>query len=429
MISRMLPKVIVVAGTTGVGKSQLAVQLAAKFQGEIINSDSLQVYKGIPTITNKHPLAERHGIAHHLMDHVDWSEEYYLHRFEEECLKAINDLHSRGKVPIIVGGTHYYLQILFNKRIVGTEKISQPTSEQLEILDSENPQLVYDHLVKVDPEIAQRYHPNDTRRVRRMLEIYYKTGKKASAAFDAQDLKLRYDTLFYWVYSDASALNKRLDDRVDSMIKADGLNEIKQLYDYYTQNNYTKSQCENGVYQVIGFKEFLPWLENQNNVTLEDCVDQMKVRTRQYAKKQVKWIRKMLIPDIKGQIYILNATDLDKWDENVASRAFSIADHFMRGLPNLEDFVPAGLQHLIDNSTKTVEVNNYSPKKVNDWTRFNCGICLDKNNNGLILIGKESWKIHLSSRRHKANLNRGKKKKQYEEWLSRQPTQKEDSKG
>lgn len=99
----MSKKVIVIAGTTGVGKSQLSIQLAQKFNGEVINSDSMQVYKDIPIITNKHPLQEREGIPHHVMNHVDWSEEYYSHRFETECMNAIEDIHRRGKIPIVVG--------------------------------------------------------------------------------------------------------------------------------------------------------------------------------------------------------------------------------------------------------------------------------------------------------------------------------------
>ena len=182
----MSKKVIVIAGTTGVGKSQLSIQLAQKFNGEVINSDSMQVYKDIPIITNKHPLQEREGIPHHVMNHVDWSEEYYSHRFETECMNAIEDIHRRGKIPIVVGGTHYYLQTLFNKRVDTKSSERKLTRKQLDILESTDPDVVYNTLVKCDPDIATKYHPNDYRRVQRMLEIYYKTGKKPSETFNEQ---------------------------------------------------------------------------------------------------------------------------------------------------------------------------------------------------------------------------------------------------
>lgn len=107
----------------------------------------MQVYKGVPIITNKHPIEERNGISHHVMNHVDWTEEYYLHRFEKECNDAIKDIHSRGKIAIVVGGTHYYLQCLFNKHVDSGSK--ELTIEENQILNSEDPELVYDTLKKM----------------------------------------------------------------------------------------------------------------------------------------------------------------------------------------------------------------------------------------------------------------------------------------
>ncbi|EDO16556.1 hypothetical protein Kpol_1064p38 [Vanderwaltozyma polyspora DSM 70294] len=398
-------RVIVVAGTTGVGKSQLSIHLAKKFNGEVINSDSMQMYKGIPIITNKHPLAEREGIEHHVMNHVDWTEEYYIHRFEKECIKTIEDIHRRGKVAIVVGGTHYYLQALFNKSV--NEKTREVTEEESEILNSGDGELTYQTLIKHDPDIASKYHPNDTRRVQRMLEIYYTTGKKPSEMFNEQQNSLRYNTLFFWLYSEPDALNKRLDDRVDKMLETGGMEEINELYNYYKDNNFTAEQCENGVWQVIGFKEFLPWLEKEPNVSLPDCVERMKIRTRQYAKSQVKWIKKMLIPDINGDIYILDATDLEKWDQTVAVRADNIATKFIED-KNIDELK-------VPNKLKSLEFdkNNLDKTKNDDFEHFTCDICCDKNNNKLLAIGNKNWTIHLSSRRHRANLKRSQKKEDY----------------
>ena len=481
-------KVIVIAGTTGVGKSQLSIQLAKKFNGEVINSDSMQMYKHLPVITNKHPIEEREGIPHHVMNHVNWDEEYYIHRFEKECLDVIDDIHSRGKVAIVVGGTHYYLQTLFNKSISISEETRDISEEEKSILYSNDPDLVFrtllkhdptiagkfhpndtrrvqrlleiyyktgqkpseaydqqemklryptlflwlysqseelnerldnrvdkmlETLLKHDPTIAGKFHPNDTRRVQRLLEIYYKTGQKPSEAYDQQEMKLRYPTLFLWLYSQSEELNERLDNRVDKMLETRGMEEVTELFQYYTDNNFTPEQCENGVWQVIGFKEFLPWLLKDPKVKLEDCVDMMKIRTRQYAKKQVKWIKKQLLMDIKGDIYVLNATDLSKWSELVADRSDAITQEFIEDKKITQSHAPTELQSLLDDA-EDIENN-----KNTDFKHYACSICRDQNDNKLIAIGEKNWKIHLKGKRHKSNMNRGKKKAEYEKYKLR----------
>lgn len=402
------PRVIVISGTTGVGKSDLSIQLAKNFNGEIINSDSMQMYNGIPIITNKHPIEQRSGIQHHIMNHVPWTEEYYIHRFETECMNAISDIHRRGKVPIIVGGTHYYLQTLFNKRI--DTKVRTPTLEEAAILSSNDPDLIYNNLKKVDPVIASKFHINDTRRVKRMLEIFYTTGEKPSKHYEEQDISLKYDTLFLWIYSQPETLDQRLDDRVDTMLSTGGLEEIKELYAYYKKHKLEASKLENGVWQVIGFKEFLPWLDQSDNADLADCIEKMKIRTKQYAKKQVKWIKKMLIPDVNGQVYVLDATDLSEWDANVSSRATEIVADFINDRKIEALYAPPNLQELLNHESKN------SPKCNQDWQQYSCNICKDKNDKMLVAIGAKNWEIHLKSRRHKANLNKKSKKHAYEEW-------------
>ena len=109
--------IISIVGTTGVGKSQFSIDLAKAINGEIINADSMQIYKKLDQITNKHPLEERNGIPHHIMDYVSWDEDYHIHKFSQDAQKSIDDIHNRGKVPIVIGGTHYYLQtLLFNNK-------------------------------------------------------------------------------------------------------------------------------------------------------------------------------------------------------------------------------------------------------------------------------------------------------------------------
>lgn len=400
-------KVIVIAGTTGVGKSQLSIQLAERFNGEVINSDSMQVYRGLPIISNKHPIEERKGVPHHVINHVDWSEEYYLHRFEKECINAINDIHQRGKLAIVVGGTHYYLQVLFSKHVKSVQR--GITKEERELLNSGNSLLIYDTLKIHDPEIATKFHPNDARRVQRMLEIYYESGKKPSETYAEQETSLRYQTLFLWLYSDSGPLEQRLNERVDKMLETGAMQEIKELYDYFQSHNYTMEQCENGVWQVIGFKEFLPWLSNEKNVKLEDSIERMKIRTRQYAKKQVKWIRKMLIPDVNGDVHILDASNLSQWNENVSIRSTDITRQFVQNESIENIHVPERLSGLLS-------LGKIKDKGQRDWQQYVCTVCRDQQGKELIAIGEPNWQIHLKSRRHRSNLSKGAKKAAYEKW-------------
>ncbi|SMN20545.1 similar to Saccharomyces cerevisiae YOR274W MOD5 Delta 2-isopentenyl pyrophosphate:tRNA isopentenyl transferase [Maudiozyma saulgeensis] len=434
-IAAMKQKVIVIAGTTGVGKSQLAVELATRYNGEIINSDAMQVYRDIPIVSNKHPMEERKGIPHHVMDFLPWDKEYYLHQFEIDARNAIDDIVSRGKLPIIVGGTHYYLQFLFDKYVntnttddhsnTSLSEIDQnrevTESEQM-ILDSRDKSKIFETLQEVDPQIASRYHPNDERRVRRMLEIYFTTGKRPSELFAAQAKQLRYDALFLWLYSDPIPLDTRLDSRVDDMVKMGALAEIDQLYKFYLSQ--PEHNDHGGVWQVIGFKEFLPWLkdEKSNDKLWDEGVDRMKLHTRQYARRQIKWIQKMLIPDIGGDIYVLNATDLSQWHQLVGDRASDIAANF---LDNMKDDdikgnekkemirAPKELIHLISNEQTIGKKRGISNE---DCQHFICDICKDHDGNKLIAIGSKQWETHLKSRRHKGNLTRGSKKAAYEKW-------------
>lgn len=427
IVTMPLPKIIVIAGTTGVGKSQLSIELATRYNGEIINSDAMQVYKDAPIITNKHPMDERNGIPHHIINYVDWDQEYDIHRFETDTNVIIEDILKRGKLPIIVGGTHYYLQFLFDKYISTGELDTsnrQISSEEQKLLDNGDKFEIFEQLRKIDPVIASRYHPNDTKRVHRLLEIYYTTGQKPSDLFAKQEKKLRYDILFLWLYSDPTELNKRLDSRVDDMVKSGALEEIKQLYNYYkTQQN---PNDHGGIWQVIGFKEFLPWLKSgqQDSKLWNEGVERMKLHTRQYARRQVKWIQKMLIPDINGDIYVLDATDLSQWHQLAGERAARIADLFLHNSTNNNkakaELTPRAPKELLPLISTEQTVGKKRGTSEDDCKHFTCDICRDQNNVKLIAIGVKQWETHLKSRRHKGNLTRGNKKAAYEKWKAQQ---------
>ncbi|KAI3406808.2 tit1 [Candida oxycetoniae] len=427
---------ISIVGTTGVGKSQFSIELAKCINGEIINADSMQVYRGVDIVTNKHPVKERQGIPHHLIDYVSWKEEYFIHRFNTEAINAINDIHNRNKIPIVVGGTHYYLQtLLFKNKTMEGRKERELSQQELDILDGPTDTL-FQTLQSIDPTIACKFHPQDHRKLRRALEIWFTTGVKPSIIYHEQKLNelkessLKYNTIVFWLYSDMPELYKRLDARVDTMMQTGAIEEIKALYQSYKA---AKCDCSSGIYQVIGFKEFLPWLETEStdvkvlDSAFNDGVERMKTRTRQYAKYQVKWIQKTLSLELQkeakfdfingGKLCILDATDLTQWDQNVRDHGIRITKQFLNyGSKKIETVAPQNLEHLMSNDEKHLKSNKKLGAESN-WKHFQCDICKDKSGRPLVAVGEENWNLHLNSRKHRRQLHSLEKKKHVEEMI------------
>ncbi|GMM32331.1 tRNA dimethylallyltransferase [Martiniozyma asiatica (nom. inval.)] len=479
-MNKQQPKrpVICIIGTTGVGKSQLSIYLAKKLNGEIINADSMQMYKELPQITNKHPIEEREGIEHHVMNHINWGEEYYIHRFKNECETAMEKIWSLGKVPIIVGGTHYYLQsVLFNNRTVENDVSAQTQDEfkdsinsvikfpqELANLKTLNSTELHPLLKLCDPVLAAKFHPNDSRRIQRALEIYYTTGRLPSELYKEQENQresgsLKHDVLFFWVYSKLNELDIRLDKRVDKMMGNGGWAEVLELGQYWKQvtkyspadgiidkiDKNADDKLDSGIFQVIGFKEFLPYLKENptcstgsppiNNKLYQLCLEKMKLHTRQYARRQIKWIKNLLIPQLKeeesnaslkfGKVFVLDATNIDKAEfrDKVENRGLEIASKFMKNtwVESINE-IPDSLG---DEKGKLIPTDKLK-SKVGEWTQQTCEICNDrKTGNPLVFVG-DQWEIHLKSKKHRTNIGRGKRKREYEEWLEKQKNHKTD---
>ncbi|ODV83009.1 hypothetical protein CANARDRAFT_30355 [[Candida] arabinofermentans NRRL YB-2248] len=452
---------ISIIGTTGVGKSQLSIHLASKFNGEIINADSMQMYQKIPQITNKHPIEERNGVIHHVMDHVSWDEEYFIHRFKKEALSAIEDIHSRGKIPIIVGGTHYYLQsLLFTNKTIETSSndlmgdLVNDNNTEDRLTDVEKSilngpvDLILKELKKLDPVISEKFHPNDHRRIRRALEICYATKKPASDIYNSQkktevdESSLRFNTLFFWLFSKPNSLDERLDARVDKMMDLGAIDELHELYQYYLQQG-SDVELDRGVWQVIGFKEFLPYLtknpdilsknknEVLNNLEFKECLDEMKLKTRRYARRQVKWIKTLLVPELAneskhewingGKVFVLDATNLTQWNEQVGERGEVICENFLNGELNASSSslkqVPESLS---DEKLGFVDPNkNFDQSK---WKHYTCDVCLGKDFKPLVLVG-DQYQDHLNSRKHRNALRKKDRGNARDEWIAKKAKQ------
>ncbi|CAG8673699.1 21506_t:CDS:10 [Cetraspora pellucida] len=424
-----MPKgVVAIVGTTGVGKSELGVQLAKALNGEVINGDSMQVYKGLDIITNKMPMKEREGIPHHLMDFLESSQEYRVTEFTEDAIKIINDIHIHNRIPIIVGGTHYYIQSLLWKNSLikdYDDKEYDNDSENDEILNSET-DILYKRLQEVDPIMANKWHQNDRRKIRRSLQIYLQTGKchsdwiKEQNQPDEKALSLRFPrTCIFWLYADPKVLDQRLDKRVDKMIEEGLFEELIYLRNKVKNESVHTSSGESinytrGIWQVIGCKEFEPYLKAleetphcDNNVIdtiKESSIEAMKAATRRYSRKQIRWIRNKLL--LKCQESNLDGADancvtLEKWNQDVRDVAIRITKEFLdNGTGPDPKSLSSEANELLNPGT---DMNTFDNLKT--WTKYECDICRIFNDNSPVVInGLANWNQHLQSKWHRSNV-------------------------
>jgi len=283
-------KIVAVVGPTASGKSMLAMELAARFNGEIINADSMQVYRFMDIGTAKPTKEQRQRIPHHLVDIADPDEEFNAARYSEEASRAIHDIHERGKNVFVVGGTGLYIRALTKGLFKGPGSDMRLRNE-FAILGSrsEGARYLYEKLKEVDPEAASGIHPNNMARIVRALEVYYLTNKPISAFQKEHGFSEEpYDVLKVGLSIDRKFLYKRIEDRIDSMIEAGLVAEVKKLLDMGYVGTDLKSVPK--VMRALGYKEILEYM--QNKISLENAVEEIKKNTKRYAKRQMTWFRK-----------------------------------------------------------------------------------------------------------------------------------------
>ena len=517
------PLIIVILGCTGTGKSKLSLEIGKRINGEIISADSMQVYKGLDIITNKVTAEERAIIPHHLLDFVDAKYKFSVVEFKTVALGVISDILARQKVPIIVGGTNYYIESLLWENLIDERNAGREKGEEIQskfqfvkiedrnkndsargantqstcveavrkkrnegdsvrggnltsmigakfendknnegdllkfttepkkkesslenphldssgvetfeslnsvqesgdseifdsdVLPSSSEQTMHDislheQLAKVDSAMAQKLHPNDTRKIKRSLQVYQKSGithtehiaqQQSLAGSSVYGGPMRFrNVCVLWLQCEFETLDKRLDARVDQMIEQ-GL--VQELTDFYIswKHESAKSKLYNyeGIFQSIGFKEFREFLDGGNSKVDESpelfrrCVEAMKCATRRYARKQVRWVTNRFLgrpstssPDVYG----LDATDLGKWEFEVLEKALDIVKSFTTGQEVA--FIP------LERITTSIKAKH---------SNHSCIVC-----NGMIIIGDQNWEAHLRSRAHRRYR---KKRQKFEE--------------
>ena len=290
-------RVIVITGPTATGKSGAAVRLAKEIGGEIISADSMQVYKGMDIGSAKITEEEMEGIPQHLIDILDPREEYSAARFREMASEAITEIVSRGHIPVICGGTGFYIQAL----LYGIDFTEEPAEEteryrqELETLAaSAGPDGLYAMLREADPESAEAIDPHNVKRVMRALMFYRLHGRKISEHNRAESEKRLhgqehspYEYLFFVLYGDREKLYRKIDARVDEMLSEGLIEEARRLYPLFFQEGKTDSFT---AAQGIGYKELFSWLSGE--ISLEEAVRLIKRNTRRFAKRQLTWFRR-----------------------------------------------------------------------------------------------------------------------------------------
>ena len=265
----MKTKIIVIVGPTAVGKTALSIEVAKRFNGQIISGDSQQVYRGLDIGTAKIPPEEQEGIPHHLLDVREVGESYSAYDFVTEASQAIREIAAQGQLPIICGGTGLYIQSLLEGYHLGGSVSHEEILAYRAQLDSWSDEALFGKIAELGIEIPQI----NRRRAMRALEIVHLGGSLENSQPD-------YEALLICLDDDREVLYERINQRVDLMLKAGLLEEAKWLYDYYPHVQASKG---------IGYKELFPYFAGE--LTLEEATDKIKQHTRRFAKRQLTWFR------------------------------------------------------------------------------------------------------------------------------------------
>lgn len=277
-------KLLCILGPTASGKTALGVALAKLFNGEVVSADSMQIYRGMDVGTAKPTKEEMDGVVHHMLDICDVSESYSVARYVQEADACVVDIISRGKLPVVVGGTGLYVDALINGREFSAQNDDPELRQRLENkAERDGIDSIREILKEHDPASYERLHPNDKKRIIRAAEVWLSTGKTITEHDrETGALPPKYDAVKIGLnFEDRSQLYSRIDKRVDIMINNGLVEEVRQLLD-----------CGNTgtALQAIGYKEFSEYLAGQ--MSLEQACDAVKQSSRRYAKRQLTWLRR-----------------------------------------------------------------------------------------------------------------------------------------
>ena len=281
-----MQKVVVICGPTASGKTALSIELAKRINGEIVSADSMQIYDEMNIGTAKPDQEEMQGIKHYLIGNIKPTNRYSVSEFKKDAISAIKEIISKGKMPIVVGGTGLYV----NSLVYGIDYPEIQTNleyrKELEkIVEEKGLQYLLEKAVEIDKEAMKNISPNDKKRILRVLEIYKETGKtKTELERESRKNGIPYDYKIFAINMPREILYDRINRRVDIMIEKGLIDEVSSLYEKYGESLLTSMQA-------IGYKEVVEFLKG--NCTKEEMIEKIKMETRRYAKRQLTWFRKI----------------------------------------------------------------------------------------------------------------------------------------
>lgn len=307
----MKKPLVILTGPTAVGKTALSIQLAREIEGEIISADSMQVYKGMDIGSAKIRSEEMQGIPHYLIDELEPDEEFHVVRFQQMAKAYLQQIWQRGHIPIIVGGTGFYIQALLYDIDFTENKNDDAYRQEMEQLASEKgAEYLHQMLAEVDPRSAQDIHANNVKRVIRALEFYHETGQKISEHNEKERQKTSpYNFAYFVLNDDRSRLYQRIDQRIDIMLEEGLVEEVKRL----KVKGYTRDMVS---MQGLGYKEILDWMDEE--YSYEEAVRILKRDTRHFAKRQLTWFRR------EGEVTWVDKDNFDYDDSRILSYMLSV---------------------------------------------------------------------------------------------------------
>lgn len=307
--------VVAVVGPTASGKSDLAVEICRRFGGEVVSADSMQIYKGMDIATAKPTEEEKQNIPHHMMDFLDNTEDYSVAMYQQAAAECIADIHLRGLLPVVCGGTGLYVDTLLNNVKLSEDSYDEELRVSLlKRAEDEGADRLLEEVRAFDPEYAEKLHPNNVKRIVRALEVYKTTGTTMTEQNKLSKQTSPYDVCFIGLDAeDRQFLYDRIDRRVDVMLER-GLEE--EAREYLSSANGSTSA------QAIGYKELRPFFDGA--ITLDEAVENLKKATRRYAKRQLTWFRR------NERINWLYIDKYQKRDE-LMSDAVAIVEKFRKG--------------------------------------------------------------------------------------------------
>ena len=307
--------VVAVIGPTASGKSDLAVEICRRFGGEVVSADSMQIYKGMDIATAKPTEEEKKNIPHHMMDFLDNSEDYSVALYQQASSECIADIHSRGLLPVVCGGTGLYVDTLLNNVKLSEDSCDEELRRSLlKRAEDEGTDKLLEEVRAFDPEYAEKLHPNNIKRIVRALEVYKTTGTTMTEQTELSKQASPYDVCFIGLDAEnRQFLYDRIDRRVDIMFGRGLENEARE---YLASANGSTSA------QAIGYKELQPYIDGE--ISLEEAEENLKRATRRYAKRQLTWFRRN---------ERINWLLIDKYQkrEELANAAFAIVESFRKG--------------------------------------------------------------------------------------------------